>query len=363
MNFKTLFIIILIFVIIDISTINNLWGENFHRRCLHHLQRVQFNPNKKPFIHFLDKKLDKSTIDYALKIKIDESKNCLQNISSSLNKLFGGVYSNKCFLYYNDFDKETQHQLDKIGQSAIPYLEQFSGKKLYLGKSDFRCVLLKYEGLESVFLPHYDTEPAVCYRTLFLFHKEGNPPPFIYYYKNGIKQTKHFDVGEGVFFKGTQTFHGVEKNKDPYMKRYMIGWQYTTDPQKEDVSLCSKLRSKTSYEVIKEFLPHILFTLSISLLIWHLSNDKVTIKQQKILFFITIIVSILATFLPKKLYKIHIGTGLTLNIKTFIIFIGLTLISCGNIYYGLIFFNYIILTEMLLPRNIIGKSLKVVENV
>jgi hypothetical protein len=351
------------FIIIDISTINNLWGENFHRRCLHHLQRNQFNPNKKPVIHFLDKKLDKSTIDYALNVKFDENKNCLQNISFRINKLFGGGYSNKCFLYYNDFDNETQLQLDKIGESMIPYLEQFSGKKLYLGKSDFRCVLLKYEGINSEFTPHYDTEPAVCYRTLFLFHKEGNPPPFFYYDKNGVKHTRNFDVGEGVFFKGTQTRHGVDKNKDPNMKRYMIGWQYTTDPKKEDVSLCSKLRSKTGIEVIKEFLPHILFTLSISLLIWHLSNDKITYVQRNSLLILTLIVTLLSTFLPRKLHKLAIGTGLRLNHTSFFVFMGLALISFGNIYYSLLFFNYVIVTEMFIPRSIIGKSLKLVENV
>ena len=350
------------FVIIDLSTINNLWGENFHRRCLHHLQRSQFNPNKKPVIHFLDKKLDKSTIDYALKIKIDESKNCLQNISSGINKLFGGIYSNKCFLYYNDFDKETQKHLDKIGESMIPYLEKYSGKKLYLGKSDFRCVLLRYEGIESVFLPHYDTEPAVCYRTLFMFHREGNPPPFIYYDENGEKQKKDFNTGEGIFFKGTQTFHGVDKNKDPNMKRYMIGWQYTTDPSKEDLSLCSKLRSKSSGKVIISLLPHVLLTLSISLLIWHLSNDKITYVQRNGLLILTFIVTLLATFLPRKLHKLSIGTGLRLNQTSFLVFMGLALISCGNIYYGLIFYNYIIITEMFLPKSIIGKSLNLVDN-
>ena len=35
--------------------------------------------------------------------------------------------------------------------------------------------------------------------------------------------------------------------------------------------------------------------------------------------------------------------------------------SFGNIYYSLLFFNYVIVTEMFIPRSVIGKSLKLVE--
>jgi hypothetical protein len=363
MNYKTFFIIILIFIIIDISTINHIWGENFHRRSLHHIQRGQFNPNKTPVIHFLDKKLDKNVIDYALNIKYDNDKQCLQKISVNLNKLAGGSYSNKCFLYYNDFDKETQQQLDEIGESMIPYLEKLSKNKLYLGNSDFRCVLLKYEGKDAEFIRHYDTEPASCYRTLFLINKEGNPPPFIYYDKNGKKQLVDFDVGEGLFFKGTQTYHGVEKTKDPNMKRYMLGWQYTTDPDQEDISFCSKMRGVSSTKLVKMLLPHILFLVVICLLILRLSKSSFKLSHKLLLIVTTIITFIIGAFLPRLLVNTNIGTGLTLNIRSFLVFLIVSIISCGNIYVGMIFFNYIILTEIFLPRQIIGKKLKIVENI
>lgn len=143
----------------------------------------------------------------------------------------------------------------------------------------------------------------------------------------------------------------------------MIGWQYTTDPNKKDVSLCSKMRSKTKSGLVIEFLPHILLTLSISLLIMRLSNDKFTKRQIHILLLITLVVTLSSMFIPKFLQKTKIGSGLSLNLNSFVIFMILSLISCGNVYYGLIFFNYIILTELLLPRSIVGKSLKLVGSI
>ena len=361
MNVKTFLLIITLFIIIDITGINNIWGENFHRRALHHIQRGQFNPNKNPEIHFLDKKLDQNIIDYSMNINFETKKKALQQFSPILSKLFGGGYSNKSFLYYSDFDNDTQKQLDIMGESMIPYLEKYSGKKLYLGTSDFRCVILKYEGADSEFIRHYDTEPASCYRTLFLIHKEGKPPPFFYYDKNGVKHNKHFDVGEGLFFKGTQTYHGVEPTEDPNMKRYMLGWQYTTEPKDEDISFCSKLRAKSVSETLKILLPHILFLLTLSLLIWYFMKSPINNKQISLLALVTLITTCIGVILPKILIKYNIGTGLTINLRSFCMFLLLSLVSCGNIFYGLIFFNYILLTEMLIPTDIIGKSLKMVD--
>ena len=58
-------------------------------------------------------------------------------------------------------------------------------KKLYLGDSDFRCCILKYDGKDSNFKFHYDTEPYNCYRCIYLFDAAGNISPFSYYDENG----------------------------------------------------------------------------------------------------------------------------------------------------------------------------------
>ena len=55
MNVKNTLSLILIFILIDLSKINHLWNENFHRRILHHFQGNLFNPNKTPWINFMGK--------------------------------------------------------------------------------------------------------------------------------------------------------------------------------------------------------------------------------------------------------------------------------------------------------------------
>ena len=86
----------------------------------------------------------------------------------------GSNYSSKCSLYYDDFSKKDQIKLDEIGNRLKKDFEKIIGKKLMLGESNFRCALLRYEGKDSKFNMHYDTEESNCYRSIYLFHKEGN---------------------------------------------------------------------------------------------------------------------------------------------------------------------------------------------
>lgn len=360
MNAKNIIVLIILFILIDITGLNNLWGENFHRRILHHCQRSQYNPSKKPWINFLYDKLDTNTINFITSINITKN-NCLQNVNPILSKLFGGNYSKKCTLYYNDFDKDTQKILDNIGRSMIPELEKLSGKKLYLGESSFRCVLLRYEGVDSQFVSHYDTEPNNCYRTLFLVKKEGNIPPFIYNDENSKKHEVNFNVGDGIFFKGTRTFHGVGVSKDPNMKRYMIGWQYSTDNSLKELSLCSKLRDTSILSSIIELSPHIIILLIVSLSFWYYIKDPFTKKQIKSLILLTLVVSIISYILPNKLYNTNIGTGLSSSLICMFVILMISIASFGNIYYAIVFYNYLLLTEIFLPRSVVGKHLKLVE--
>jgi hypothetical protein len=220
--------------------------------------------------------------------------------------------------------------------------------------------LIRYEGADSQFVIHHDTEPKNCYRTLFLVKKEGNPPPFIYYDKNRNKIETYFNEGEGLFFQGTKTFHGVGKSPDPNMKRYMIGWQYSTDNSIKDISLCSKFRGKSYFNIIKTVLPYILITLAISLLLWYILNDPISKKQIKLLLLITLLTTILFITLPKVMKNNRIGTGLSIIPKRIMVIVLFAWICFGNIYYTLLFINYLFLTEMFLPRSIVGHHLKVV---
>jgi len=37
----------------------------------------------------------------------------------------------------------------------------------------------------------------------------------------------------------------------------------------------------------------------------------------------------------------------------------ISIISFANVFYGLLFMNYLLITEMILPRSIVGKSLSI----
>jgi hypothetical protein len=359
MKLKTILVLIWVFILIDFTKINDLWSENIHRRILHHLQRGQFNPNKEPWINFLGKTLTPKQIDDILNIKINKDTNCMATISPHLSKLFGGNYSKKCTLYYNDFDYEIQKKMDELGKSMIPRLEKIAGKKLYLGNSDFRCVLLRYEGKDSQFVCHHDTEPKNCYRTLFLVKKEGRVPPFIHYDKNGNPIKTYFEEGEGLFFQGTKTFHCVGKTDDPNMKRYMIGWQYTTDPDVKDISLCSKLRSANMNKVIKIFIPNFLITIIFGIIFWWVVKDPYTNKELMILIVVTLFTSIISYFIPKYINKYAIGSGMSSTLRTLFAITIISIISFANVFYGLLFMNYLLITEMILPSSIVSKSLSI----
>ena len=349
MKMENIFLLILLFVLIDLTKINHLWDENIHRRSLHHLQGIFFNPNKKPWINFLEKKMDSESIKYVNNIKI-EKEDSVQTVSPFLSKMFGGNYSKKSTLYFNDFDEETQKKLEQIGNSMIPELEKICGEKLELGNSNFRCVLLRYEGAESEFIPHYDTEPYNCYRTLFLVKKEGNAPPFIHYGENGTPHKKYLDIGEGLFFKGTKTFHGVGNTGDENMKRYMIGWQYSTDNSIKTKSLCNMFRSATSLEILKTVIPHFIILLALSFLFYRFIGGDFDKTQKLYIVIISVITSLIALILPTRTNK-NIGTGIPFGVKTLVMLFIHSLLTIVPPYYGIVFYNYMLVTEMLLPRS------------
>lgn len=55
---------------------------------------------------------------------------------------------------------------------------------------------------------------------------KGIIPPFCYRDGEGMMQKVHFQVKDGILFRGTTTHHGVEPSNDPMTKRYMVGFQY-----------------------------------------------------------------------------------------------------------------------------------------
>jgi hypothetical protein len=161
-------------------------------------------------------------------------------------------------LYYHDFDEPTQQYLLKIGERLRPIFEKEVNETLELGESDFKAMILRYEGKESKFSMHYDTEHPDCYRALILYRGEGVVPPFCYQEKEERIKV-HLKEGDGIFFKGTQTYHGVFPSGNENTVRYMLGFQYKKKGTKEQKSLCSELRNESYLGIAILFLPYLIY--------------------------------------------------------------------------------------------------------
>jgi hypothetical protein len=236
------------YIILDDLFGVKLWGENIFRRFYHHFQNCEYNINKIPYLYTINNLLSANNINIIKSILLSSNITTnSNNISPLLSYLVGGNYSKRCTLYYNNFSNNNKIILDNIGNKMKPYFEKITNKKLKLGNSDFRCVILSYEGKDSNFVWHYDTEHPQSYRTIFLFDKYGNISPFGYINKYGNKEYVSMDIGDGIFFRGTTTYHGIDKSDDINQIRRVIGWQYIEDPLlvEEKKSLCSELRSKS----------------------------------------------------------------------------------------------------------------------
>lgn len=241
------------YIILDDLYGVTLWGENIFRRVYHHLSNNNYNPRKVPLLHTLCQVLTEEEVAYLQGLTV-EKETALNTTRLSL--LVGGQYSPRSSIYYNDMDKEMQTKLEDIGNRLIPRLETFVGP-LRLGDSNFRATLLRYEGENAQFGFHYDTEHPDCFRVLVLYEGGGTIPPFCYRDGTGLLQKVHFQVNEGIFFRGTTTHHGVEPSKDPTTKRYMVGFQYIKkDAGEEAPSLNKKLMGTSIPTILSLFLPY-----------------------------------------------------------------------------------------------------------
>lgn len=231
-----------------------IWGENIFRRILHHISGNNYNINKKPLLFQLPL-LDEETVKIVQELKLPEK----DSLNTTHFGKIDGQYSKKSTLYYNDFDIETSTILTMIGNSLIPKLESLVNEELVLGKSDFKSMILRYEGKESKFDMHYDAEHPDCYRVLILFLGRGVVPPFCYIDKNQELKKIHLEEGHGIFFKGSQTYHGVFPSGDTDTMRYMVGFQYQKKGTREKKSLCTEFRGAKMSKIIRILAPYLLY--------------------------------------------------------------------------------------------------------
>jgi hypothetical protein len=242
------------YIILDDLFGVTLWGENIFRRVYHHFSNNNYNPRKIPLLNEVKQILTDDQIAYlqGLTFEKDTALN-----TTKLSLLLGGQYSPRDTLYYNNMDKELQIKLEEMGNSLIPRFEALIGKKLRLGDSNFRTTILRYEGANAQFGFHYDTEHPDCFRSLILYDGGGTIPPFCYRDVEGELQKVHFQINDGILFRGT-THHGVEPSNDPNTKRYLVGFQYikADSDQIEKKTLCNQLRGTSILTILQLFLPY-----------------------------------------------------------------------------------------------------------
>ena len=343
---------LILLISFDILNIHKIWNENVFRRYLHH--NHGYNLKKNPEIYKIEKILDLETVNEILKLNFKDKKN-MNNNSFYLSIFANGLYSKRSSLYLNDFDKNSKAYLEKISLKIKPKLENLCKKKLKLGKSDFRISLLRYEGINSNFGWHYDTEPKNCYRVLILIKKEGKIPLFCYKnHENKIVKI-NLNLSDAIFLKGTQTYHMVEKSIDENSVRWVLGFQYYYGniPQVSR-SLCSELRGKDKKFIFKFLLKN---TIPYLILLQILTKllPKIYIDF-KFYFIISSIFLLLSKKLPKYL-PLSFGTGNILDFKQLFISNLFLFIYSGNPISNYGFSSYLYLTETLLPSSIISKTL------
>ena len=340
---------IVLLILFDIFKLNVLWNERFIRRVLHHVN-ASYNPSKIPEIYVIKNLISNKNIKKINSLPYTE-RDSLSTKSYYMSQLFSGQHSDRSALYYNDFNIHTQYELDKIGNQIKSLLESKINKKLQLGKSDFRAIILRYEGPNASFNWHYDTEPSNCYRVLALIKKRGSVPPFMYYDKNKKIQKIHFELGDGIFFKGTQTYHAVDKSNDPNTIRYMVGFQYNTGMYKSIDSLCDNLRGESTLNSTLTILPNILIMNALIYIGSKYPIHKPFVLQISIL--LIIFSHLFSTKMPN-----HIGTHQIHSITTIFKIIFILLAITLNYKVAIPYAAYIFFTETVLPKSIVYKSLE-----
>lgn len=314
----------MLFILDDVFGIT-LWGENIFRRVLHHLSNNNYNSQKQILIHRINELLTSELTS----LKQLELPN-YPALNTSIIAKYEGQYSKRSTLYFNDFDKKTQAYLLSIGEKLKPTFEKTVKEELDMGDSDFKAMILRYEGKESKFNMHYDAEHEDCYRSLILYRGEGTVPPFCYVDKELVQV--HLREGDGIIFKGTQTYHGVFPSGDDTTVRYVLGFQYKKKGTKEKKSLCSELRNESYSRIMVLILPYFAYYNALS----YVSNVNT----------IVVVPSFMCIFLGYK-YSMYYGTKIVHSFQSITRFYLFVYAFTFNPILSLFLVGYFILTEML----------------
>lgn len=170
------------------------------------------------------------------------------------------------------------------------------------------------------------------------------------------------DVGDCIFLKGTQTYHGVIKSDDDHSERYILGFQYKTDKSETlSKSFCSELRGKDIFNILKLVGKNIfillIFLYLIAIILY--LNKSLEIDFQ-LLFTVILSSFLILIYLSYLLYN-HLGSSYLLNFKIiiiFYIFFGLILLPFGikkSFLISTTLILYYLITEILIPKKFYQK--------
>ena len=342
-------------IVLDVLGIGRLWKERIVRRVLHHVQSCNYNSHKVPVLYRMKEMFSDKQISTVLNLDLKEKESSLNTMSLTISQLFGGQYSKRSSFYYNDFDADTKLIFEGLALELKPKLEELCGEELQLGESDFRCILLRYEGSDASFAWHYDTEPPNCYRTLTLIKKDGTIPPFCYRGAQQKIQKVELDLGEGIFFKGTQAYHMVDRSRDEKTVRWMLGFQYCAgDYPKQARSLCSELRGASVAESMQVFAPHYFLYI---IVVWGAEKFAPHLRIDSLPYFVvsaTIIVC--SCWLPQFLTKV--GTGIVSSPGSILRFFVILNLAHWWPQLAIGQYAYVLVTEMFLPSDWVSKVLR-----
>ena len=354
MFLKTELYVLAALILIDLTGYNNLLGENYHRRLLHHFQRNNYNPNLEPWILDLEP-LNNKQIRTILELDHQKT-SCPSYQIPFLTSLAGAKISPVCSLYRNDFNTTSLESFDLIGLEIAQDIQKKTSWNISLADSDFRGSIIKYEGSMSSFGLHYDTEAYNNFRVLYLIKKVGQIPKFQYFDLDGHPRIKELKLGDGFAFRGTTTYHGVLPSDDPMMIRYMARWQFQIGTKVEFKSLTSEFRSKSIWYIL-----YYLLVPSLKVLALMYRVRRIELNYPRSLICLTLLTILLLgpLKLPQHLHS-SIGTGLISDWRTFLVLYLVCLSGTWNLGFALIMFNYYLLTDTFLPRTLVASQLNLI---
>lgn len=182
-----------------------------------------------------------------------------------------------------------------------------------------------------------------------MLHRSGKISPFSHRTESGAEVDKHLEIGDGIFFQGSRTYHRVRPQDDADAVRYIAGWQYTDDPTfTEPKSLCSEFRGATLGQIVSILLPivissilfHYVLCLAMVGTEWTLNNSELTA--------LTVLTAGFAAVFPAKL---PVGTGTHVNCSPdmAIAFFACCCFCTFDLRIAMLLFDYTLVSEAFLP--------------